>query len=86
MLASKYTSPLRTVGTGRTPVHAAAQMGRIECLLTMIRGGAAFTVHDDAGATPEHLAKQNLHYGCAEVRYTRWQKKEKRGGKKRQSM
>lgn len=54
-------------GTGRTPIHAASHQGQQEVLDAMLEGGANFLHKDNAGMTPEALAKRGNHYECAET-------------------
>lgn len=66
-------------GSGRSPLHAAAEQGHIGIVEDMLRAGANPCVADWDGATPEVLAKNARRYACAEaLAIARWDIVQKR--------
>lgn len=46
---------------GRTPLHAAAAMGRLDCINLLLRHGASISAQDAAGMTPGAVARLLNH-------------------------
>jgi ankyrin repeat protein len=60
-------------GSGRTPLHCAADQGHVSIVAEMIKMGADPSVNDWEGATAEMLAKSAGQYACAEaLAIARW--------------
>jgi ankyrin repeat protein len=50
-----------------TPLHAAAQNGNIELLITLLERGARVDIKNDTGKTAADLASEKGYYEIAEI-------------------
>ena len=55
------------LGTGRTPIHAAAYQGHKDAVTEMLDAGSNFLIKDRDGMTAEFLAKRRNKFECAEA-------------------
>ena len=57
----------RQDNNGRSPLHEAASLGKLENVLIMLKGGASVAVLDKDSKTPEDLAAQNGYFDVSDA-------------------
>ena len=67
-LLLEYRASVNAVGPkGRTALHYAAAAGFLEVMTVLLDHGADFTIRDDQGETPLHLARRNKKVAAANL-------------------
>ncbi|XP_078396900.1 ankyrin repeat domain 53 [Cetorhinus maximus] len=64
-LLSVGADPNVQTNDGLTPLHQAAEVGLLDCIITLVEAGAKVKVRDSRGHRPIDLAKIWGHRGCA---------------------